>query len=118
MQISLRPNSDPGPASTVTLEVEGEVDAHNCGDFAARLMELAQTGLQEAGLQEARLANVVLDMTKVSFIDSSGVSELLRTGKALESGGASLQISEASAPVQRVLELTGLAEHLGLRMSN
>jgi anti-sigma B factor antagonist len=111
MQISLSPDSDPNDASTVSLIVEGEVDAHNCADFRAELLKLAQP---PDGNDVAVRPTVALDMSKVSFIDSSGVSELLRVGRKLDEEGSGLQLSAASPPVARVLELTGLAEHLGL----
>lgn len=54
--------------------------------------------------------SVALDLDAVTFIDSAGLGALIRGFKAAEAAGGSLRVARASAPVARLLELTGQAE--------
>ncbi len=51
-------------------------------------------------------AQVVLDLSRVEFLDSSGVSMLVTVHKRLTANGCSLVVTNPSAAVSRVLELT------------
>lgn len=53
---------------------------------------------------------IVLDMTGVSFMDSTGIGALVALSQSLEDAGGRLVISAASRPVARVLEVSGLAD--------
>ena len=55
--------------------------------------------------------NVVVDLSAVDFMDSSGLAVLLRDSMRRRDAGASLQIRRPSAPVQRLLVFCCL-EHL------
>lgn len=83
--------------------VTGEVDADNCADFGRELLE-------------APLTDGVLrvDVSGLSFIDSSGISELLRVRQLLEDRGQALELADPSPAVHRVLEITGLLGVFGL----
>jgi anti-anti-sigma factor len=61
----------------------------------------------EAVLDGARASTsrLVLDLSHVTFVDSSGVRSLIRLGQAL---GAALVLRDPSPRVRRVLELRGL----------
>lgn len=63
-------------------------------------------------LVDSSASLVVLDLTDVSFLDSSGLRTIVRTATSLEDGGGRLVIDGASAAVSRVLEVTGLLERL------
>ena len=69
-----------------------------------------------AGALEAPVASgsslVVLDLTDVSFLDSSGLRTIVRAATALEERGGRLIVDGVSAAVERVLEVTGLLERL------
>lgn len=81
--------------------VTGEVDADNCAGFGSSLLAAVGTDL-------------IIDCSALSFIDSSGISELLRVRQELQDNGRTLTVSEPSAAVHRVLEITGLLSVLGL----
>ena len=57
-----------------------------------------------AGLAGARA--VVLDMTEVTFVDSSALRELLRADAGLRADGVPLVLAGLHKPVDRLLELT------------
>ena len=83
--------------------VTGEVDADNCAEMGASLLQ--------GGTSEAEL---VLDVSALAFIDSSGISELLRVREAMIEAGGSMVLRDPTDNVRRVLEITGLTETFGL----
>ena len=85
------------------LSVVGEVDADNCAEFRSALLGQAPDGDE-----------VVVDLSALSFIDSSGISELLRVHSTLDEQGRTLRVQNPSPAVYRVLEITGLLGHFGL----
>jgi anti-sigma B factor antagonist len=56
-----------------------------------------------------------VDLSKVVFLDSFGVGQLVLCCKRARSRGGSFSVSCGSSPVRRVLELEGLLDFLGLR---
>lgn len=85
-----------------TLVVSGEIDMSTAGMLWVTIN--ATFGPAEA----ARL-----DLTEVTFIDSSGISVLLRAAKERD-----LRVVGASRQVQRVLDMAGLIAMFGLVDSN
>lgn len=76
-------------------------------------IDLASIGALEAAIdateQDAAAgADVVLDMTGVTFLDSSGLRVLVTANDRLASAGSRLVIRRPAASVLRVLEITGL----------
>ena len=78
----------------------GELDAHSAG--------LLEETVANAAMAEA----VILDMSGVSFIDSSGLRALVGLKSSLEGSGSSMRIADPSDAVRRIIEMTGLADHL------
>jgi anti-anti-sigma factor len=95
--------STDGPSSVV--EVQGEVDA-------ATAPELLQT---VELVHECDRRDVVIDLEGVTFIDSRGVASLVLARGLLEERCARLRIRNPRAFVAKVLDIAGVAEHLGLR---
>ena len=58
--------------------------------------------------------HLVVDALDVTFMDSNGVNALVRARERAGSLGGSLHVVTRSQPVRRVLQITGLAERLGL----
>lgn len=82
------------------LNAAGVIDAHTAEDLSGRLDELGVDG------------NVHLDLSAVEFIDSSGLRALVNAHQALDGAGHQLRLSGISAAVDRLLEITGLRDHL------
>ncbi len=78
----------------------GEIDLNTAPRLGAALEALIDQG--------ATL--VVLDATEVRFLDSSGLSVIIRVGNRLTAVGGRLLIEGMSGAVQRVLELSGMIE--------
>jgi anti-sigma B factor antagonist len=85
-----------------TWKLVGELDSHSA-DLVAGTVGTADPG-----------TNLTLEMSGVSFIDSTGLRALVELRTGLVESGGSLAIDQPSDAVRRVIELTGLAEHLGI----
>lgn len=84
------------------LAARGEIDADSCGELDRTLDEVLHEG--------ARF--VVLDLSDVEFLDSSGLRTVLRAEQQLQASGGELVVRGMSGAVERVLEITGLLERL------
>ncbi len=89
------------PGGVVRLSLRGELDAHT-----ARDLEEALAAPVDAG------AGVEVDLTEVSFVDSSGLAALLDGSSRLDAAGGSLRVVGASGAAERLFAMTGVSEHL------
>ena len=92
--------SDLDATPNVRLALHGAIDASN-----------ARTGLDLVLRADALPGDAVtLDLSDVDFIDSSGISMLLKIRSYLDDMGCRFVLVNPSAPVVRVLALAGLRE--------
>lgn len=76
------------------FHVSGEIDASTVDQLKQRLDEAD--------------GDVVVDLSGVEFIDSSGLRVLIGTQQALEADGRSLTLRSPSRSVQRLFELSSV----------
>ena len=96
-------------AITVAREDSGEVvlALNGAVDLVSRA-DLVETALRE--LDRAGCRHLVLDMSGVSFIDSTGLGTLITLGNEAEAREAEFSVREPSARVERLLSMTGLQD--------
>jgi anti-sigma B factor antagonist len=82
----------------VVLEAQGELDLATVPAVDREVQELCASGCR----------SIVLDLRPLTFIDSSGLSLLLRLDAQARSDGFSFAIVEGDGPVRRLLALTNL----------
>lgn len=82
------------------IVVTGDIDAHTCPDLAGELDPLPGSG------------DVRLDVAEVGFIDSSGLRVIIGAHQSAEASDRKLLIEQPSKSVTRILEISGLADHL------
>lgn len=87
----------------IAATISGEVDADNCAEVGAVLLDGGATS-----------AAMTLDASELGFLDSSGISELLRVHDAVRAAGGTFTLIDPTDNVRRVLEITGLLETFGL----
>jgi len=85
-----------------TLELTGELDAASAPALRERLAEVATRG-------EGPL---VIDMSALSFIDSTGLSVLINAKRRLTRRGRGLALVCPPGHVRRILEVTQLLDTL------
>lgn len=78
--------------------VRGEVDI-----ATAPRMKECMVGLLEGGV-----SRLVVDLSQVSFIDSTALGVLIGGVRRVNAAGGKMALVVATPPVQRVLSLTGL----------
>jgi anti-sigma B factor antagonist len=82
----------------VSIRVKGELDM------------AATPTLTQAIVGAADSSRVTLDLSGVTFLDSSAIGALVASGREVAEAGGRLEIGPRSDIVTRVLEITGLAE--------
>ena len=83
-------------ADEVVIIATGEIDALSEPDFASVVHELVTTD-----------SELVIDLTAVTFMDSSGLTVLAAAAKKRDAE-SQIRIRGASAMIRRLLALTGL----------
>lgn len=79
---------------------EGQIDSHT------------SPKLEEALSTRAADAAVSVDLSAVTFVDSSGLRVIVRAHKRQAAGGGGLSIVKPSEAVCRLLDITGLTSEL------
>jgi anti-anti-sigma factor len=87
---------DTAGATYSVVVLAGEVDATNSDELYGVLESVVA--------QQPRL--LVVDMSELSFMDSTGLRMLLRSSRALDQQGGVLALAAPQVSVARVLELT------------
>lgn len=85
----------------LTLRLVGELD------HAAA--QTVMPGIEDA-VEEYLPRRCVLDLTGVSFMDSSGIAVILKTDRLLRQTGGVLALSGVPGQVRRVLDVAGLTK--------
>lgn len=85
---------------TPVLSVRGEVDVSTAPELRERLLALAERG--------ATLA--VVDLSLVSFVDSTALGVLVSGVKRLRSAGGDLRLVVTEPRIAKVFEITGLTD--------
>lgn len=80
----------------------GEVDMSSAPKLRRKLDELLDDGF----------ANLVIDLTEVTFFDSSGLAVLVGAVKQTKPRGGSIRLAGARPLVLKILELTRLTDLL------
>lgn len=86
-----------------TVFVAGEVDYGSASRLRSVLVELAHEGEGE----------VVVDLSAVTFIDSTALSVMVQAKQRFDSSGQRMSVTGTQPRVARVLELSGLTDYLG-----
>ena len=89
---------------TALVVVSGELDVASGPTLE---QELATTGASDAQL-------LILDLRDLEFIDSTGLSILIKAHQQAEASGRRFAVVRGRSQVQRLLGLTGLEERLTL----
>ena len=88
------------------LELSGEIDHHSARN-AMREMELA--------VDAALPKKLVLDMTGVTFMDSSGIALILRAQQRMRLLDGSLLVGHVPEQAKRVLDAAGIGRLVTIR---
>jgi anti-sigma B factor antagonist len=81
---------------TAVVLASGELDAYAAPDLVAAFTALTDS------------PSVVADLSRVSFLDSTALGEIVRAARARKELGAELRIVLPAGPARRIFEMTQL----------
>lgn len=84
----------------IVVEVRGEVDIHSASTLHDRLIDVLGSGCK----------SLIVDLTWLSFIDSTGLGALVASRNYANSEGASLRLVCKTERLLKVFRITGLHE--------
>ncbi len=103
------------PSVEVRVVVTTEqIDHHTAPDFSQELAD----GLRRCEAAPDRPPELVVDLSQVTFLDSTGIRELIIAEQALKRRGGRLVVCGAHGVVRRCLEVTGVLERFGGASTN
>jgi anti-sigma B factor antagonist len=85
-------------AEHTVLEVGGEVDVYTAPRLRERLVELVDSGAR----------NIVVDLGRVDFLDSTGLGVLVGALKRLRAAGGTFGLVCAKEPLLKIFRITAL----------
>jgi stage II sporulation protein AA (anti-sigma F factor antagonist) len=97
LRVQVEPHED-----EVVLLLDGELDPHTAPILRQELDALVAVGS----------TTIVLDMRALRFIDSSGLRVVISAHRELREAGGKLSLRSLSDTARRLLEITGLTDHI------
>ena len=89
---------------TLIIHLPAELDHHNCRNLRY------ETDLLMA---ENYVNRIIFDLSRTTFMDSSGIGVLLNRYKQMKAGGGSVRFYGAGAQIMRVLKVGGMLSLMG-----
>jgi len=84
---------------TLTVKVMGELDLATANNFRETT---------DRAIDEIMGLNLIIDLAKVTFIDSSGLGVILGRFRKIRAKGGQMILVGLSANIKRILELSGI----------
>jgi anti-sigma B factor antagonist len=90
------------PPEYTIAQICGELDISSAPDLRERLLAI---------LNRRKLSRLILDLSKLEFMDSSGVAVLVNTERRARLLGRTMVLVAPQRPVLRVLQVCGMANY-------
>ena len=94
--VSIEPHSD---GDALIIHLQGELDHHSADKLRKDI---------DGELNNQDIKCCVIDMTGVSFMDSSGLGVLLGRYKLISSRGGTMSIRNPNKTIDRILKMSGI----------
>jgi anti-anti-sigma factor len=94
-----------GEHGRTVVRVTGDLDLETAPQMLAAIEPTLDTGT----------GALVVDLSRLTFIDSSGLSALIRINQRMSAAGRELSIIAPGPPAAKTFEITGLDQVLPLR---
>lgn len=96
MNLKVSPRTAPGGVQA--LDLEGEVDVYTAPALRQAILDQVEKGTK----------HLLVDLTRVEYLDSTGLGILIGGVKRLKEQGGSLRLVGPSARITRIFDITGL----------
>jgi anti-sigma B factor antagonist len=90
------------PRDSYLVALHGEMDGSNARDLELELFRVEASGV----------SRIVLDLSRLEFVDSTGLAVILRAHQRAKSDGHSVAFVRPQGHVGRTFEVTGLDKEL------
>ncbi len=97
MKVNLKENKK---KKIVTMEIEGEVDVYTSMDLKKSIFDLIENGNSK----------IIVNLDKVTYMDSSGLGTLVAALKKIKSEKGNLKILKLTPSIKKIFELTRLTK--------
>ena len=84
---------------TLTVYLSGELDHHSASQIRQEL---------DALIRDSRARKLVLDLSSLTFMDSSGIGVILGRYNQMARRGGSLAVRKPSSQINRIFDLSGV----------
>ena len=91
--------------NVAVIDLQGEIDIHTAPEFRSALTHAIEEGFRR----------VVLDVSKVTFMDSTGLGVLVGGQRKMHLRDGPLVVVCTDPPIARVFRITGLADIFAYR---
>ncbi len=91
--------------SALTIALSGEIDHHGARGMMAQM---------DDAIAERLPTHLVLDLSGVTFMDSSGIAVLLRVLRQVQQIGGTLRVTSIPTQARRVLDAAGVGRLITL----
>jgi anti-anti-sigma factor len=105
------PRLDPHADESLTIRVAHRDDGcvlSLSGELDLSGVDRLRRELEQAEASDAR--SIVVDLSALEFLDSSGLNELLAAQQRASTDGDRLALQRGPAPIQRVFEISGVLD--------
>ncbi len=92
----------------IIVHLAGEIDLHQIPDFHAALIDLCAEGT----------TRIILDLSKVEYMDSSGIGTLVEIFRRLKKENRKLILVSPAERVRSLLEITRLDQYFTVAKSS
>ncbi|HEY9577371.1 MAG TPA: anti-sigma factor antagonist [Pseudobacillus sp.] len=86
------------------VRIAGEIDAYTAPKFRETVFPYT----------EKENSNIVIDLSEVSYMDSTGLGVFVGLFKSLNANGGTLQLVGLSERLRRLFDITGLADIMNI----
>lgn len=84
---------------TLTVNFEGEIDHHSCGEFSV---------ITDDAIKKYLPRKVVFNFEKVKFMDSAGIGMILGRYKQLIRFGGKAEMININSDIKRIFNMVGI----------
>ena len=95
-------------AGRLTVYLSGELDHHEAGGAIRAIGELIEQNMPR---------ECILDLSGLSFMDSSGIAVIINAGRKMRTYGGRLSVENPAEQARKVLEASGIERLIAVTMN-
>lgn len=94
--------------NTLIVKILGELDHHGAEQIREKI---------DAKIKSANSKNLILDLSELKFMDSSGIGIIIGRYKLVTSIGGKLYLVSASKSIDRIIKMCGIEKIITVKRS-